>query len=42
MYADKINGNTTTRIDLSHLPKGVYMVRIFNEETNSLRKLVIQ
>jgi len=42
MYADKINGNTTSRIDLSHLPKGVYLVRIFNEETNSLRKLVIQ
>ncbi len=42
IYADKITGNATARIDLSHLAKGVYMVRIFNEETNSSRKLVIQ
>ena len=42
MYTDKIAGNSSTSLDLSSLPKGIYMVRIFNENTNALRKLIIQ
>ena len=42
MYADKIAGSSATGIDLSSLTKGVYVVRIFNENTSTLKKLVIQ
>ena len=42
MYADKIDVNATTSLNLSQLAKGVYMVRIFNDNTSTLNKLVIQ
>ena len=42
IFSDKLEGNSTTSLDLSYLPKGVYLVRIFNEKASSLNKLVIQ
>jgi hypothetical protein len=42
MFSKKIAGNTITSIDFSSLPKGIYLVRIFNENASNLSKLVIQ
>jgi len=42
VYTNRINGNSTSHIDLGYLPKGVYIVRLFNEKNSIVRKLIIQ
>jgi hypothetical protein len=42
VYSEKITGETTTELDLSALPKGIYIVRINNEKANVLSRLIIQ
>jgi len=42
VYTEKVNGNSVIKCDLSNLPKGVYVVRMNNEMTNLITKLVIQ
>lgn len=42
IYQEKVTGNSTTQLDLTNMPTGIYMVRISNETINNLSKLVIQ
>lgn len=42
VYNEHISGNNVTGHDLSYLPKGVYIVRINNEKTNLITKLIIR
>ena len=42
VYSEKITGNLTRELDLSYLPKGIYVIRVSNEKTNIISKLIIQ
>ena len=37
-----VTNNTVTTLDLTYLPKGVYIVRVNNEKVNIISKLIIQ
>jgi len=45
VYTEQIKSDNTTvskQLDLSYLPKGLYLIRIYNENVSKLCKLVIQ
>ena len=42
VYSEKVTGNSTKELNLSYLSKGIYFIRINNEKTNILSKLIIQ
>jgi hypothetical protein len=42
IFNKKINGNNVTSLDLSNLPKGIYIIRVNNEKTNLTSKLIVQ
>ena len=42
VFTKNLNGNLKTELDLTNLTKGIYLVKISNENANILRKLIIQ
>jgi hypothetical protein len=42
IYSKELNSNLKADLDLSRLSKGVYFIKINNEETNIFSKLIIQ
>ncbi len=44
VYSEKlnINGSYAHQFDLSSMPKGIYMVKLFNEKSTTVTKLVIE
>jgi len=42
IYSYNISGKSETQIDLSNLPRGIYMVKIIDEKTNHIDKLILQ
>ncbi|NTW33844.1 MAG: T9SS type A sorting domain-containing protein, partial [Bacteroidetes bacterium] len=42
VYSETISGGSNNQINLSYLPKGVYMIKVSNNETNLISRLVIQ
>ena len=42
VYTKQIAGNTTSELDLTALPKGLFFVKIYNNKTSLLSKLIIQ
>ncbi len=42
VFTKTISGDINTKLDLSDMPKGVYFVRIRNEEISHISKLIIQ
>ncbi len=42
VFNKELNGNIKTDLDLSGLSKGIYLIKITNEKTNILSKLIIQ
>jgi hypothetical protein len=42
VFNKELNGNIKTELDLTGLSKGIYLIKITNEKTNILSKLIIQ
>jgi hypothetical protein len=44
LYTEQLNvtGNYTHQLDLSTLPKGIYIVKLSNEKTSSINKMIIE
>ena len=42
VYTETVSGTSNKQINLSNLPKGIYMIKVYNNETNLVNRLVIQ
>ena len=42
VYTNTINGNSSIKVDLTNVPKGVYFIRINNEKNNIISKFILQ
>jgi len=42
IYTTNIDGKSSTQLDLSNFPAGIYMIRVYNEKYSILKKLIKQ